>query len=205
MSLVASCLCVRNILRENLSARPTTTAQLQSWCRLMPDDRPAPNCGQEAISIYGGGWIPKDDSENLWGLHEEFAVVVAVTHRTGDVPFDRIGEVQIARDEDLHARQLLSIEARIREINRLIHVGDGQVGGQNAYQLQNAQFESLLLNRQQPYEKLSWHHTDPWPKLVGPDHFHATDSSQNPTGILMRTFFKGAPRLHNPASVDAQS
>lgn len=192
MSITVACLVVRDLLRDLLPDFYTLPQHKEAACRLMPDDRPAPGCGEEFIAIYGSAWR-QGDSEDGYYWHESYGVAVAVTHRTGSVPFDRIGEVSIARDEPKYVKQLVPLETRIRQINQIIHTN---------YEEQAAKFAAIITARGQdpdvyaPYEKLNWSRSDSWPKLVGPNHFHATDTTEHPTGILWRTFFTAAPTIY---------
>ena len=162
----------------------------------MPDERPTPNCGKEFFSIFPTKWSAAPGDESLYGLHEVFGVCVAITHRTGDSPYDRIGEINFIKDEDIFVGLYKSLEERIREVNRIIHPD---------YVSQFAQFTTLLPSQQQPYEKLNWTHSDHIPVIVGPAHFHSTASPErSPTGIMMRTYFSGAPRLHHIGTIDQQ-
>lgn len=195
MSSVASCLCVRNILRASLTDFYDGNDSLRKAnCKIQPDDRPSPQAGEEFISIHGNEWSNAGDAD--YALHEVFGVTVAVTRRIGMVPFDRVGEIVYVKDEDIYVSQYKSLEDRLREINRLIHP---------SYVAQAAQWAELLEDRQLPYEKLSWTKTDSEPTIVGPSHFHADPSDSKYTGLVMRTYFRGAPRLHTPTTIDEVS
>jgi len=199
MSLLHPCLAVRNILRENLTSfydntdHATQTKRRAANCKYMPDARPAPSAGKEFVSVYCRDWTPLNPRDS-YALEEEFTITVAVTHRTGEIPFDRIGEVAILRDEDIFVQQTYTIEARIREIVRLLH---------QDYVTYIAALNALLGTKQSAYDKLWFTGADPRPRIVGPDHFHGVSSDEAITGLLWEVHFGGSGFVHNMTTIDA--
>lgn len=200
MSITATCIAARNLLRTNLTNffdnedEDIQTERRKASCKLMPDDRPAPNSGREFISLYCSAWNPID-GDALYAFHEEFEITVAVTTRIGDIPFDRIGEAGIYKDEDIFVQQTYSAEERIREIVTIIHPNYVEFA---------AELNALIGTRQKAYDKLWFIGADSKPAIVGPDHFHAESDSKHPSGLLWKARFKGAGRLHWMTTIDEE-
>lgn len=213
MSLVAPCIAVRNILRSSLTNfYDQTAAELansndltgqvrrrKALVKIMPDERPAPNAGREFISIYASGWEIIDNQ--TYGFHERVTVTVALTHRYGDVPYDRLGEAAYMADEDVFIQQYKTISDRLREIVLLIH-GDFTLYEAQMTALLSVDVSSVAKALQSNYDKLYFTGADAKPKIVGPDHFFATSSDKSPSGLLMRANFQGSSRLHWMTTLD---
>lgn len=186
MSHVIPCLAVRNMLRSSLeNFYGSSLSDRNNNCRVMPDEKVVPSCGQEFIGIFCSNWTNIGGMQ--YALHEETTVTVAVTHRTGYVPFDRLGEAEYIKDEDIFIANAISLTDRLREIVALIHPD---------YINFNAQLDALLLGRQKAYDKLWFVGGDASPKIVGPEHFNASSADQSATGLLMKLHFKGSSTLH---------
>jgi hypothetical protein len=198
MSIVFPCIAARNMLRLGLTNfYDSVDSGLQDQRRatsikIMPDERPAPNCGREFLAIFCSAWNAID-GDSAYALHEEFEITVAITQRAGDVPFDRLGEALYLRDEDTFIQQYYSIEQRAREVVKVIHPD---------YAGYFAQINSIAPLAQQPYDKLWLVGADSRPTIVGPDHFFGEDSSKSPTGFLWKVRFKGSGQLNWMTTID---
>lgn len=215
MAIIAPAMALRNMLRTSLTNFYDQTAEefanandltgqvkrRKESCKIMPDHRPAPNCGREFIAIYNSHWGLKD-SNNQYAFHEVYAVTIAVTHRYGDVPFDRLGEAAYGMDEDVFVQQYVPLSNRIREIVKIIHPD---------YVNFRAQMDAILKvsvdavdkSLQDVYDKLWFAGADPRPTIVGPDHFHAENSSKAPSGLMMKVHFASAGRLNWIETLDS--
>lgn len=214
MSLVAPAIAARNILRSGLTNFYDQTAaesddskqisRRKASIKVMPDDRPTPACGREFIGVYASAWEVLDDQ--LYGLHERVTITVALTHRYGDVPFDRLGEAAYVADEDVFIQQYATISDRLRQIVTLLHADfAGFQTEMTALLAQGNTADGVAGTRQAAYDKLWFIGADSAPKIVGPDHFFASDSTKAPSGLLMKAKFRGASRLHWMTTLDQTS
>src|SRR5687768_12244257 len=92
MSIYAYSLAVRNHLRANLTNFYERGEDKFKNCRVMLNDKPAANCGQEFLAVYGSTHQPR--SKNLMqGLEEVFGLTIAVSRKISMVPPDTRGEL----------------------------------------------------------------------------------------------------------------
>lgn len=190
MSMAALCIATRNLLRENLGGFYTSKEMREANCRVMPDEKPAPNCGEEFISIYGSHHRPRAH-HLLSAIEEEFGVTVAITRRVRVIPTDQRGETGWIHDRDPYYRYWKSLEARAREIVGLVDKNYQLLV--NANKLFSANFGFS--------EPLVWQGNDPAPVELKADHFHSLGeevpfgTEGDPTyGFLLRVYFSGAIR-----------
>lgn len=209
MSIVAYAGAVRNYLRENLTNFYDDDAtSIARNCKVMYDEQPTADCGQEFIAIYGSYHQPKE--RNLMqALEEEFGITIAVSRKIADVPPDYRGELGYTDlkllpdvvpqdDQDRWYATHVSVEARCREIVRLLM-------GEDRYLLMQ-QANALLLGGSPITEPLLWIGTDPKPSTVGPDHFYSYDNldpDADPIfGLTMKVYFGEAIRMQPVSDLD---
>lgn len=157
----------------------------QSWdeevCRVRIDGKPTPDCGQFFVAIHPSRLGPLDTDLNL-GIDEMLDIDVTVTVRTGDRPFDLLGE-----DELLDAYDGLYAYANI--IKNSIH--------QSYYilSLANTHLSSVTNNPNNFIEPLRWSGTDCPPTVRDASWFTAaiTDES-NEYGLSVAVHFRDARR-----------
>lgn len=209
MSIYAYTTAVRNYLRSNLTNFYGGNAtDIARNCKVMFDDQPTADCGQEFIAIYGD--THKPHTKNLMqALDEEFGITVAVSRKIAVVPPDYRGEMGYINDKALPAAvpaadetrwdaAWASTESRCRQIVKLV-VGSGR------YTLmQNA---NAILNEGSPFtEPLIWLGTDAAPRPVGPEHFYSyaeMPQDADPVfGLVMKVYFGGAVRMQPIADLD---
>lgn len=209
MSIYAYSIAVRDYLRSNLTNFYGGDATfINRNCKVMLDEQPTADCGQEFISIYGSYHQPH--TKNLMqALDEEFGLTIAVSRKIAIVPPDYRGEMGYISDkalplnvtpadEDNWILSWASTESRCREIVKLL------AGSARYSIMQNA---NDTLNEGSPFtEPLIWHGTDAAPRPVGPEHFYSFASmpkDADPTfGLLMKVHFGGAVRMQPIADLD---
>lgn len=209
MSIYAYCTAVRDHLRDNLTNfygdDPTYIARN---CKVMYDEQPTADCGQEFIAIYGDHHKPH--STNLMqALDEEFGITVAVSRKIAVIPPDYRGEMGYINDKlmpsavstgdnDRWLATWSSVEGRCREIVKLI-------AGSGRYTLmQNA--NTVLAEGGPITEPLLWLGTDAAPRPVGPEHFYSyadiPEGADPVFGLLMKVYFGKAVRMQPIADLD---
>ena len=209
MSIAAYATAVRNHLRQNLTNfYDGVEDHINRNCKVMVDDKPTADCGQEFISIYGSYHQPKN--RNLMqALEEEFGLTISISRKIAVVPPDYRGELGYLdiqslpertpeEDKDTWHAAWVSVEARAREIVRLLM-------GEYRYQLM--QEANALLDLGSPItEPLLWTGTDPAPREVGPDHFYSYDNldpDADPVfGLVMKVYFGEAIRMQPISDLD---
>lgn len=215
MSLAALAKAVRDTLRTDLTRfydDNSDTIQAKNRaanCRVMPDEKPTPACGDEFISVYGNILRPRSTELNT-AIEEQYGIIIAVTRRISSIPFDDRGEVGYITDGDFYLTDWMSVEGRCREIVGLLDKN---------YELLRAAEE--FFNNQNGYsEPLYWVGTDAAPTQVGAEHFHAyhagidaalsNEIHQLPGvpeadpvyGLLMKVRFDGAIRFQPKGEYD---
>lgn len=188
MSLSAWLIATRDHLRDNLTNFYSTGAEKYANCLVMPDERTTPSAGREFIGIYGNQWSPVQQKPML-AADEAFGFTIAVTHRTGFILQDRIGETVYSGADGTYINSYLSLEGRLREILGLVH----------------GNYELLRLVGLLEYgdiksqETVYWSGSDAKPREVGPEHFLSDTSqaslSMQSVGQMMEIRFSGAGRL----------
>jgi hypothetical protein len=202
MSLAAYALAVRNHLRENLTSFYDNTdsgKQLrdrQLNCDIMLDELPRPNCGREFIAIYGWAWGPKELAV-IQGVDEAVGIEIAVSQKTGDIPYDYRGALAYIKDESKFVQGWVSLEQRLTEIIGLID---------KSYPVLNAA-NTLLDKSYGLTEPFQWIGCDPKPRAVGEGHFNAGASDPSrpanlQAGLVMRVRFGHGVRLQDNFSFD---
>lgn len=202
MSIAAYATAVRNYLRQNLTDFYADNADaIAANCKVMVDEHPTPNCGQEFISIYGSYHQPKERNP-MQAIEEEFGLTIAVSRKIAVVPPDYRGELGYISDkvnsiipsDDLDAflTAYKSVEGRCREIVKFLHGGD-------RYSIMN-DANGILVNECPITEPLVWLGTDPAPTQVGPDFFWGTyqrepNWTDDVFGLVMKVYFGEAIRF----------
>ena len=199
MSLAAYAIAVRNHLRSNLTEFYSTTLEKNTNCRVMEDEKPVPNCGQEFIAIYGNAHHP-GQTRMMTGIEELYDITVAVTLRVANVPKDRRGEASYVDDpNDSFTTPWMTLEERCREIIGMLDKNYTVLLAANQFFTADNGFTEPLL----------WLSTDAKPKLVGADHFYAhheqIPGSDDVFGMLMEIRFGEAVRLQETANFDTVS
>ena len=187
MSLFHLIRASREHLRDNLTA---LTNPMES-VKIMPDERPSPKAGNEFIALVPRSWHAFE-LQPLEAIHEQYDLTVAITRRTGSVPFDRIGEQIFMEDETLYDTQYLSMEERAREIMDLL--------SQNRDLMAEAKNQLGHINGY--LTTWFWQSTDAQPRMVGPEHFHSTGDRID-TGLVLTVNFVGATRAQPKDTFDA--
>jgi hypothetical protein len=209
MSVAALAMATRDLLRAQLTDFYDTPdsekeARRKTNCRVMPDERPAPNCGQEFIAINARSHQPIQTGATV-AIEEKIGFVIAVTRKVADVPQDARGEAAWIIDDDQYLVSWKSIEERCREIAGLID--------KNYQLLRNA--DALFEADNGFSEPLFWTGTDPMPQQVGESHFSSYPSglpdpmlgipapeADPVSGLVMRVYFDGAVRFQDSAAYD---
>jgi hypothetical protein len=212
MSLAALALATRNKLRADLTDfydhtdEPTQTRNRAYNCRVMPDNRPAANCGQEFIAVYGGRHRPRNE-HLISAIDEEMGLIVAVSLKLAVVPHDYRGEAGYVHD-DQFTLGWKTIEARCREIIGLIDKNYQLLRDADTFFNADAGFS----------EPLVWSYSDPSPQIVYADHFQAYHSgvdsggslpgqpeADDEYGLLMHVHFNGAVRMQHNSKFDQRT
>lgn len=206
MSYLAYAIAVRDYLRDNLTDfyNGDSTA-IAANCKVMPDEIPVANCGQEFISIYGASHVGRN---YMQAIEEELGITIAVSRKIAFVPPDYRGEKGVidiypltianATEEDAFLHSFIGIEARCREIVKLLT-------GTARYEImQNANDN---LGTGSPFtEPLVWRRTDGQAKQVSADHFYSyyepIQDSDPIFGLVMKVYFDGAIRLQPISDLD---
>lgn len=219
MSLSALLEATRNLLRSELTNfydnddEATQTRDRANNCRVMPDERPVPMCGQEFIAIYGR-LHQASERYAMEAIEERYSVTIAVSRKCGVVPRDSRGEASYIHVSDQLVEGNRSLEGRTREIIRIL--------AQNKYQLLRSAEELFPLNlggEDVTYgyvTPLIWTGGDSQPAQVDATHFtswHAgidDDSLLPPApeadevyGLLMKLQFDDATRIQPISIIDA--
>lgn len=211
MSILAYATAVRNQLRENLTDfyEGDEESTFRN-CKVMVDEHPTADSGQEFIAIYGSYHQPKD--KNLMqALEEEFGLTIAVSRKIAVIPPDYRGELGYTDIKNLPARTTVddsdrwldsfkSIEARCREIVKL-------VVGEDRYRIMHEANTLLDTIAGGPItEPLLWLGTDPAPKQVGPEHFYSYADLSPGTdpvfGLVSKIYFGDAIRMQPISDLD---
>lgn len=206
MSFAAYAEAVRDYLRANLDGfydgEPVAVA---ANCKVMPDEKPAANCGQEFISIYGTHHIGRN---YMQAIEEEIGIVIAVSRKIALVPPDYRGEKGVidiypltiadADEEDRFLTSFKSVEARCREIVKLL-------AGTARYEIMQDANDNLAGGS--PFtEPLTWRRTDGMAQQVSADHFYSyyepIQDSDPIFGLVMKVYFDGAIRLQPISDLD---
>lgn len=169
----------RDTLREDLidfydNDDPTTQENRRKLnCKVMVDERPVPNCGEEFISLFGAHHRARE----VWhqtAIEEEYGIVIAVTHKVAKSPFHHRGETSYILDDDEFIVSWMSLEQRCREIVGLLD--------KNYTLLRSAE---AMFNHANAYsEPLVWVSTDAVPQAVGAEHFSAFHTAVDTHGQL---------------------
>lgn len=160
-------------MRDHLRTKMSLKAE---ECMVMPDPRPIASSGQKFVSIYGTNWSPVEDDNNR-SLFENYDIACGVTFRSGNVPYDRMGE-------ELYIKELFGLEDFCRTIVSLIHQNPEVLN--SADDSINDQIVGFL-------EYLRWESTDASPRFVSGEWF--TSESPEQTGIFMEVRFGQAKRF----------
>ena len=206
MSIASYAIAVRNKLRDGLTNfYDGDDSAIATNCKVMLDEHPVANCGQEFISIYGSY---HSGQTLMQGVEEEFGITVAVSRKLALIPPDYRGEKGyldvhplILNDDDEgfnFESAWKSTEARCREIVKLLT-------GEDRYRVMVAANE--LLNDGSPFiEPLNWLRTDAVPKQVSADHFFSfyepIPDSDPFFGLVQKIYFGGAKRLQPVSDLD---
>lgn len=210
MSISTYALSVRNFLRSNLTNfYGGVSLSINYNCRVMLDEHPTANCGQEFISIYGSYHQPKS-KDLMMALEEEFGLTVAVSRKIALVPPDYRGETGYLNDKQISIEDpdeesafintWKSTEARCREIVNLLQ-------GSNRYIVMNNTNTLIAADRGAPFtEPLLWLGTDPAPKQVGPEFFFGYQepkpTDDNVFGLVQKVYLGEAIRMQPIADLD---
>lgn len=209
MSTAAYATAVRNYLRTNLTSfYEDQDAQKAANCKVMLDEKPAANCGQEFIAIYGSFHQPPQ-KKLMNAIDEEFGLTIAVSRKIAVIPPDYRGELgyinvhtipERTPPEDLEVwtPAWISVEERCREIVKLLMADDKYLIMKDA---------NTLLPGGSPFtEPMEWLHTDSYPRQVGPEHFTSFDELEQDAdpifGLVMKVYLGGARRLQPTSDLD---
>jgi hypothetical protein len=210
VSVAAYARAVRDHLRSNLSNFYDKGAEKRGNCKVMLNERPAANCGQEFISIYGST-LQARDKYLMQAVEEVVGITVAVSRKISFVPPDYRGElgylnlheIPLTEDPGEHTEfdrfyeAWVSVEQRCREIVRLL------VGRDRYTVMQEA---NALLEGSPFTEPLLWQGTDAVPREVGPEHFwgyqEPQKDSDNVFGLLSKVYFGDAIRMQPISDLD---
>ena len=213
MSVSAYALATRNHLRYYLNNFHGNNAEAKNRdCKVMLDEHPTADCGQEFIAIYAS--YHKAHTPNpMQAIDEEFGLTVSVARKISLIPPDYRGELGYidavatgltssygTDDNDRFISSWSSLEARCREIV-------GHCCGTKRYELMNS--ANQLMNGVEFSEPLIWENTDPVPQAVGPEFFWGYQDEMPPDadkifGLVMKVHLIGAVRLQGVDSYDVQ-
>ena len=220
MSVSAYALATRNHLRFYLSNFYGNDLEAkQRDCKVMLDEHPTADCGQEFISIYGA--YHKAHTPNpMQAIDEEFGLTISVARKIALIPPDYRGELgylstyptylDISYGEDDNDRFVAgwaSVEQRCREIV-------GLCCGKKRYELMHSANAYLTDNNIVGTgvgftEPLIWQNTTPVPNAVGPEFFwgYQGDMPQDADkifGLVMKVNLVGAVRIQSVDDFDIQ-
>ena len=209
MSIHAYCTAVRNHLRENLQNFYTGSADaVDRNCKVMYDEQPTADCGQEFIAIYGSYHKPHTDNL-MQAIDEEFGLNVSVSRKISVVPPDYRGELgyltlknlpESVTEDDAERwnSAWLGTETRCREIVKLLV-------GPDRYSVMNSA-NAILTTGSPITEPLIWLGTDAVPRRVGPEHFYSyadIPPDADPIfGLVMSIYFGKAVRMQPSYDLD---
>ena len=182
MSLGALLIATRDCLRNSYTGLPEAANSV----RIMQDDRPSPKCGQEFIGIIGSSWTPGD--QGLLSIHERYNLTIAITRRTTKVAWDHRGEQAYVEDTTLYDQIYKSVEQRARETIKIII----------QRQLEVSHIASCAVYPESGFLG-HWEFSggDGAPTIVGPDHFHSSDTENPECGLLYKVNFTGPYRIQS--------
>jgi hypothetical protein len=204
MSIAAYAQAVRDYLRSNLSNfYNSTSADINRNCKIMPDEHPTADCGQEFIAIYGSYHSP-GKKDLMMAIDEHFGITIAVSRKIALVPPDYRGELGYLNtkslpssvstdDSNTFLTAWKSTEARCREIVKLVAGTSRYTIMANANALIDASYGGPIT------EPLQWFGTDPAPKQVDSTFFFGYQDPQpdsdNIFGLVQQVRFGDAVRM----------
>ena len=186
MSLYALLTAVRAQLNTDLVFPSTPTTK---YLDIQLNGQPPANAGQEYISIHSTSWSFGNSRDQHMGLDELFGLAVTVTHRTGQIPDDKL-----LPGAFLGAQHGLaySLEQRARQVLVSIH--------KNRYTIQ--QVANALTNTEGFIEPLLFADADPAPTPRGPDWFLSQSETHYDYGLSLELRFRPARRMQQHSTME---
>lgn len=143
---------------------------------ITPKGQPKPSSGEKFIGITGTRWSPQITDQNR-GLDEIYGFKVVVSFRSRAVPYDRHGR-------SLYVQAISNMESYCRRIMVKLH--------QNVDFFAKTDLITPGVDRLTEFPR--WMGTDPEPRPVGPEWFHAMPEELE-AGYVMEVRFDGARRI----------